>query len=170
MSLLVIFEIWGLFVNTLNVYDTYSVCNSENLWQPIQMQLFKKKTVSEVFAPDLKKDDSYSLCMSKITDCEIYDKWIKSLVSEHVWAVNMLKDLKHWWSLQDDTTTTLTIFIFGLFINRLTTKHSFRNSENLPPRIQMQISRKQKNIFWIFCSISEIYISFWTFWNKRWPS
>ena len=126
------------------VYDTYSVCNSENLWEPIQMQLFNKKTVSEVFAPDLKKDDSYNLCMSKITDCEIYDKWIKTLVSEHVWTVNMLKDLKHWWSLHDDTTTTLIIFIFALFINRLTTKHSFRNSENLPPRIQMQISRKQK--------------------------
>ena len=59
------------------------------------MQLFKKKTVSEVFAPDLKKDDSYNLCMSKITDCEIYDKRIKTLVSEHVWTVNMLKDLKH---------------------------------------------------------------------------
>ena len=43
MSLLVISKILGLFVNTLTVDDKYSLRNSENLRQPITMQLFKKQ-------------------------------------------------------------------------------------------------------------------------------
>ena len=35
MSLLVICEILGLFVNTLTVSEKYFLCNSENLLQPI---------------------------------------------------------------------------------------------------------------------------------------
>ena len=81
MSLLVISEILGLFVNTLSSYVKYSLCNSENLWQPIQMLLAKKqKTYFEFFAPFLKstsnceyfekKHDPQSLCFSEITHCE----------------------------------------------------------------------------------------------------
>ena len=43
MSLLVISKILGLFVNALTADDKYSLRNSEDLQQPIQMQLFKKK-------------------------------------------------------------------------------------------------------------------------------
>ena len=43
MSLLVISKILGLFVNTLTADDKYSFRNSENLRQPITMQLFKKQ-------------------------------------------------------------------------------------------------------------------------------
>ena len=43
MSLLVIFETLGLFVNTLTVDNNSSLCNSENLQQPIQMTLSKKQ-------------------------------------------------------------------------------------------------------------------------------
>ena len=43
MSLLVIFEILELFVNTLTPNDKYSLCNSEYLPQRIQMQLSKKR-------------------------------------------------------------------------------------------------------------------------------
>ena len=32
----------GLFVNTLTADDKYSICNTLNLQQPIQMQLSKK--------------------------------------------------------------------------------------------------------------------------------
>ena len=39
MSLLVIHEFLGLFVNTLNAHGNCSFCNSENLQQTIQMQL-----------------------------------------------------------------------------------------------------------------------------------
>ena len=50
MSLLVICEVLGLFVNTLIADDKYSVCNSENLPQLIQIQWPKKqKTLSQLF-------------------------------------------------------------------------------------------------------------------------
>ena len=42
MSLLVIYEILGLFVNTLTVDENYPLYNTENLPQPNQMQLTKK--------------------------------------------------------------------------------------------------------------------------------
>ena len=42
MSLLVISEFLGLFVNTMTAGDKYPVRNMENLLQPIQMQLPKK--------------------------------------------------------------------------------------------------------------------------------
>ena len=42
MSLLVISEFLRLFVNTLTADDKYSLRNTENLYQPIQMQLRKK--------------------------------------------------------------------------------------------------------------------------------
>ena len=45
MSLLVISEILGLFVNTLTADDKYSLCNRENLLQSIQMQLSKEQKV-----------------------------------------------------------------------------------------------------------------------------
>ena len=43
MSLLVLSEILGLFINTMTVDDMYSFPNNENLPQPIQMQLSKKQ-------------------------------------------------------------------------------------------------------------------------------
>ena len=81
MSLLVICEILGLFLNTLIVDDKYFLCNSENLPQPIQMLLFKKQiTFSEVFPPVLKsksifkpfekKDGPPSLYVSEMSHCK----------------------------------------------------------------------------------------------------
>ena len=50
MSLLVIGQILGLFVNTLTPDDKYSLRNSEFLLQTIEMQLSKKqKTFSQFF-------------------------------------------------------------------------------------------------------------------------
>ena len=55
MSLLVICEIMGHSVNTLTANDKYSLLNSENLQQPIQMQLSKERiSFSEFFFPFLK--------------------------------------------------------------------------------------------------------------------
>ena len=52
MSLLVIFEILGLFVNTVTVDEKYSLLNRKNLPQPIEMKLSKKqKRFSEFFSP-----------------------------------------------------------------------------------------------------------------------
>ena len=62
--------------------------------------------------------------------------------------------------------------ILGLFINTMTVDdmYSFPNNENLPQPIQMQLSKKQKNFFSNFYSISKIYIKFWTFCKKPWGS
>ena len=49
MSLLVIFEILELFLNIFTVDDKYSFPNSENLPQPIQLQLLKKQNIFSIF-------------------------------------------------------------------------------------------------------------------------
>ena len=52
MSLLVICEILGAFVNTLTNEDKYPLQKCGNLWLTIQMQLPKKrKTCSDFFGP-----------------------------------------------------------------------------------------------------------------------
>ena len=43
MALLVKTKILGLFVNILTANDKYSPLNKGKYWQPIQMQLYKKK-------------------------------------------------------------------------------------------------------------------------------
>ena len=80
-SLLVTWQIWKLFPNTLNADGKYSLLNRENLTQPIQMQLSRKqKTFSEFFCVFLKsslnfehfqkKDHSHSWGISKFTESE----------------------------------------------------------------------------------------------------
>ena len=76
MSLLVICEILQLFVNTLTADGKYSLRNSDNLMQLIQMELYEKQKVfSEIFLQILKskeyfetfekkKHDPQSLCIS----------------------------------------------------------------------------------------------------------
>ena len=81
MSLLVIFETLGLFVNTLTVDNNSSLCNSENLQQPIQMTLSKKQkpflnfllhfwNLNQILNILEKKDDPHGLYISEITDGE----------------------------------------------------------------------------------------------------
>ena len=80
-SLLVIWKISRLFINTLSADGKYSLFNRDNLTQPIQMQLSRKqKTFSEFFCAFLKsslnfehfqkKDDSHSWGISEITESE----------------------------------------------------------------------------------------------------
>ena len=81
ISLSVISEILGLFVNTLAAEDKYSLRNWENLCQPIQMPLsqvlnclcqfsavFLKSTSN--FKTFEKEHEPHSLCFSEISDCE----------------------------------------------------------------------------------------------------
>ena len=81
MYLLVICELLGLFASTLAGDDKYSLRNSQDFPQPIQMKFSKKeKTFFQFIAPFLKstsnfeyfekKDDPQSSCMSEITDCK----------------------------------------------------------------------------------------------------
>ena len=70
-SLLAIWKILGLFVNTLTADNKESLVNRDNLTQPIQIQLSQKqKTISQLFSQVLKsklnfehfqkKDDAHS--------------------------------------------------------------------------------------------------------------
>ena len=79
MSLLVISEILGLFVNTLTAEDKYSLPNWENLCQPIQMPLSQvRNCFCQFYAVFLKsisnfkifekEHDPHSLCFSEISD------------------------------------------------------------------------------------------------------
>ena len=55
MSLLVIYKMLGLFVNTFTRYDKYSVLNGEYWTYPIYMQLSQKaKVFSQLFSAFLK--------------------------------------------------------------------------------------------------------------------
>ena len=55
MSVLVIHDIFGRFVNTLTPDDKYFVCNSDNLSLLSRIELSKtQKTFSQFFAPFLK--------------------------------------------------------------------------------------------------------------------
>ena len=81
MLLLVIFEILGLFVDTLTTDHKYATCHMEILQQSIQMQLSKKqKTLPELLDQFLKytyklwtfwkKYDPHNLYISETTGCE----------------------------------------------------------------------------------------------------
>ena len=68
MSLLVICKILGLFVSTLTDNDKYSFHNSENLPQPIQLQLPKKLNYfSEFFDAFVKFGFTFENFGKKIT-------------------------------------------------------------------------------------------------------
>ena len=80
-SLLVIWKILRLFVNTTSAVDKCSLPNTENLMEPIHMQLSQKlKTFSrffKVFSKSRlsfesfqKKVDAHSLFISEATVCE----------------------------------------------------------------------------------------------------
>ena len=71
-----------MFVNRLTGDDKYSLLNTDNLRQPIELQLPQtQKTFAEFVSAFLKaklnfenfqeKDDPHSLCISEITDSEI---------------------------------------------------------------------------------------------------
>ena len=59
-----------------------------------------------------------------------------------------------------------------LFVNTLTVddKHYMLNRDNLIQPIQIELSLKQKIFSKLFFCIFEIYIKFWTFAKKEWPS
>ena len=81
ISLLLKFDMLGVFVNTLNADDKYPVRECENLLLPIQRQLSSKgKIYSTYFVRFLEsssnfknfqeKEDCHRLCISEITDCQ----------------------------------------------------------------------------------------------------
>ena len=80
-SLLVICKSLRLFVNTMSTVDKCSLRNTDNLMQPIHIQLSQKlKTFSQlfpafsksrlIFEHFQKKDEAHSLFISEATACE----------------------------------------------------------------------------------------------------
>ena len=60
MSLLVLGEIWGVFVNTLSADVNYPVQHCENLQLPIQFILYeKRKTFSEFSVQFLESTSNF---------------------------------------------------------------------------------------------------------------
>ena len=60
-------EILGLFVNKFTEDDKYSLCNSETLQQPFEVQLsHKQKNLSEIFDPFLKYTWNIEHCEKKM--------------------------------------------------------------------------------------------------------
>ena len=115
MSLSVIYELLGLFVNTFTVNDKNFLCNSENLRQRIQMQLSKNPRSFIKFLLHLwilqsefkyfeKKVTLIAGVIPKSQTVEaVVNKCLKSPVSEHPVTVNMLMGPKHMWNLHDST-------------------------------------------------------------------
>ena len=117
MSLLLISENLALFVNKVTADDKYSLCNSETLQQPFQMQLSKKqKLFSELLALILKRTSNFEHFEKKTTTLIGYvflelwaanqvirSKSLKISVSEERSTGNMLKAPKYCLNLNDGT-------------------------------------------------------------------
>ena len=116
MSLLVIYKILGLLVNTLTTDDKYPLLNSGNLTKPIQMQRSKKEKNCFYFFFYFFKSRSHfeqfqkKICFLKLIYFGNYrlrntcsDKYLKGPISQDPSTTNMLNDPKHCWNLNDST-------------------------------------------------------------------
>ena len=116
------------------------------------------------------------------------DKSLKSPLSENPFARNMGNVANHCWNQHHSTliifldrcqrklswkpSLLLTPKIFSLLLSTLAAdeKYLLLHSDNLTIPIQMQLSEEQKTFSWFFAAFFKIYLKFWTFWTKRWPS
>ena len=66
----------------------------------------------------------------------------------------------------------LTCKTMGLLVNTMPAneKYPVLNRDTLTIPIQMQLSQKQENFSHFFFLLFKLYIKFWIFWEKRWPS
>ena len=174
MALMIIFKILGILVNAMTKNENYSLLNSENLPQPVQMQLSKKqKTFSLVFAAFLKTSSNVQYVQKKMTlTAYVFPK----LQTAKEVVRNMSKmthfetpfDTRHakgsqtqlksapqhfshiFSSILEKLSLKMSLLVLSelseVFVNTLTTedKYSLRYSENLPQPIQIQLSKKQK--------------------------
>ena len=128
MSLLKISEILWLFVDTLTADDKYSLRNSENLRQPIQLHLSKTQ----------KSFSNFS--------------FISFFFFHHI-----LSSLREKWSYKMSllmTSEILGIFVNTL---TAVEKYSLHNGENLRHPIQMYLSKKQKCFFKFFALLWNVH-------------
>ena len=122
-SLLVIWEIWRIFPNTLNADGKYSLFNRDNLTQPIQMQVSRKpKTFSDFFAGFLKSSLNFEHFFKKRWPSllmyfrnygpgkTLLDECLRSPLSNDPSKTNMVNAPKHCRNVKDS--------IFTIFIDR----------------------------------------------------
>ena len=67
---------------------------------------------------------------------------------------------------------SVTSKMLGLFVNNVTADemYSLHKRDNFQPQIQTNIFSKTKDFFCISHCISEFYVKFWVFFQKRWVS
>ena len=106
-SLLVIFKMLKLFVNTLTADDKYYLLNKDNLTEPTEMKLSKKKKLFFNFFLYFSNNDLiFDILDKKMTligyvfrklrtEKNVVRKVSKRLASEDLSTSNMIKGLKH---------------------------------------------------------------------------
>ena len=187
MSLLVIWETLGVFVNTLTADDKYNLGNCANFQLPITMQLSKKlKTFSQFFVPYLEFTSNFKHFEQKmIVIANVFPQLltVEDLVrplykkrcfrtpfdSQHVKGSRT--PLKSAWeqfyhifsSLWKKLIWKMSLLVMcemlGVIVNTFTGDgvYPFRNCESLKLPIQMQLSNKRQT-FSRFFSIFGVYI------------
>ena len=117
-SLLLIWKILRVVVNTFTANGKYSLLNRDNLMQPIHMQLYQKqKTFSEVFFSIFKIYTKFGTFLKKRwTSLLMYfrnyelrktwlDNYLKSPLSQDPSTSNMVNRTKHCSNLNDRNFT-----------------------------------------------------------------
>ena len=145
ISLLVICEILGLFVNSCTANDMYFLCNSGNLLQPIQTQLFKKqKKIFSFFGSFLKSSSNFKHFVKRwpsyLLHYRNYRLWKTSLSKKHFFRIPLgsehvkgsqtlvksaWQQFYHicsslWWKLAWKMSLLVICEILGHFVNILT--------------------------------------------------
>ena len=173
MSLLVICEMFGAIFNTQTIDDKYPIQNCENLKLPIQMQLSNKRTtLSRVFPPFLAFTSIFKeFERNMIVISKVFPKLptVKDLVrplskkrcfrtpfdSQHVkesqtFVKSAWEHFYHifsslWGKLIWKMSLLVIYEILGAIVNTVTVddNYLFRNCEELPLSIQMQLSNEK---------------------------
>ena len=173
MSLLVICEMFGAIFKTQTIDDKYPIQNCENLKLPIQMQLSNKRTTfSRVFPPFLAFTSIFKeFERNMIVISKVFPKLptVKDLVrplskkrcfrtpfdSQHVkesqtFVKSAWEHFYHifsslWGKLIWKMSLLVIYEILGAIVNTVTVddNYLFRNCEELPLSIQMQLSNEK---------------------------
>ena len=195
-----IWKISRLFPNTLSADVKYSLLNRDNLKQPIQMQLSrKKKTFCDFFLAFLKSSLNFEHFLKKLTlIADVFPKLrtqknlVRSMPKKSRFKGSFKKQhgkcaqtllkcegqlLCHiYWSLLTQLSYKKYVLVIckisRLFINTLSAdgEYSLFNRDNLTQRIQMQLSRKQKSFSEFFSAFLKSSLNFQHFRKERWPS
>ena len=152
-SLLVIWKLLALFVNTLTANDKYSLLIKDNLTQPIQTQLSKKqKTLSLFFSAFLKSKLNF----------EHVEIWTPAPLSYLLITVE---------AIELEESLLVICKMLRLFLNTFTAddKYSVLNRDYLTKAFQKELSKKPKSFSELFCAFFKSRLNFEHFQKKDDP-